>query len=374
MVNIKKEIIIDKLFLLYLVLFPLGQLFHGFYIGDIIVLIIGLYTLLTQKEVFESKGKFLTLIMVGVFSLLFSLNFFTITGIALGLAYFVRLVSYVLLFFFVRKWYQGKERKDLLIKCLIAITLVVSLFGFIQYFFIPDVRALKVLGWDDHYFRLVSTFLDPTFTGIIILVGFILSAYKYIQEKKTSYLLIGILDLIAIALTYSRSTYLALIISFAYFFFLTKKKILLLFPVILVILIPVLPRPSSEGVKLERTYSIFQKIESYDKGIVVSEKSPVFGIGFNNICKEKEISFRESSYLSHSCSGLDNSILLILSTTGIVGLIYFIHLMTQVKWKSLFAVCLLAVLVHSLFTNTLFYPFVMGIVAILLAITKESEI
>lgn len=372
MVKLTKEIILDKLFFIYLILFPLGQVFHGLYITDFIVVLIGIYVILTQKEVFESKGKFLTLIIIGVFCLIFSLNFFSLPSILLGIAYFTRLVSYVLLFFFIKKRYKSQNAKETIIKSLIAITFLITLFGFIQYFFIPDLRALKVFGWDDHYFRLVSTFLDPTFTGIIILIGLVLSIYKYIEGGKKSYLFIGLLNLIAILLTYSRSTYLALIISFVYFFILTKKKILILFPILLLIAIPFLPRPSSEGVKLERTYSIFQKFDDYQKGATITSKAPVFGIGFNNICKEKEILFNENSYLSHSCSGLDNSILLVLSTTGIAGLIFLIHVLSQVKLKSLFAVCLVAILIHSMFTNTLFYPFVMGLIAIILAMSSEE--
>ena len=371
MVNLKKEIILDRLLFLYLILFPLGQVFHDFYLADIVVAVIGAYTLITQKEVFEPKGKFLTLLMIGFFSLLFSLSFFSLPEIFLGAAYFTRLVAYVLLFFFVKARYKSEKDKDILVKSIIAVTFTVTIFGFIQYFFIPDLRALKVLGWDDHYFRLVSTFFDPTFTGIVILIGLIISTHKYIQEKKMSYFLIGLLDLIAILLTYSRSTYVALIAAFIYLLILTGKKVVLVFPILLIAAIPLLPRPSSEGVKLERTFSIFQKFENYGKGIEISKKSPVFGIGFNNICREKEVSFNESSYLSHSCSGLDSSVLLILSTTGVVGLIFFLHVLSQVKRKSLFAVCLVAVLVHSMFTNTLFYPFVMGLMAIVLAISDE---
>lgn len=373
MVNLKKEIILDRLLLLYFILFPLGQIFRGIYPSDIIVLVIAVVTLLTQREVLNPKGKFLTFLMLGTFSLLISINFFSLPAILLGTAHFIRLAAYILLFFFVRERYKSEKDKDTLLKGLIVITFVVTIFGFIQYFFIPDLRALKVLGWDDHYFRLVSTFLDPTFTGVIILIGTILATYKYLKEKKNSYFLVGILELIAVLVTYSRSTYVALLISFAYFFFLTRKKILIIFPIILLIWIPFLPRPSSEGVKLERTYSVFQKFDDYKKGIAIIAKSPVFGIGYNNICKEKELNFNEVDTASHSCSGLDNSILLIASTTGIVGLIFFIHVLTTLKYKSLFAVVFLAVFVHSMFTNTLFYPFVTGLMAIILPISDDLK-
>lgn len=368
MVNITKEKIIDYIFLTYLVLFPFGQVFHSFYFADILVGVIALYTLITDKSIFAAKGKFLTFLMIGSFSLLFSLNFLELPELLAGVLYFIRLTAYILLYFFVKSKYKTREAKETLVKGLIVVTFVVSIFGFIQYFFIPDLRALKVFGWDDHYFRLVSTFFDPTFTGIILLIGLILATKKYLEEKKKSYFLIGILELIAILLTYSRSTYLALVVSFVYFFAITRKKVLFIFPVLLLASIPFLPRPSSEGVKLERTYSIFQKFDDYKRGAEIYKISPVAGIGYDNLCKLKENYFSETNVSSHSCSGLDNSLLVVIATTGIIGLIFLMHVVSQIKINSLFAVVFVAVLTHSMFANTLFYSFVMGLMAIILAI------
>lgn len=374
MVNITKEKLVDYLFLAYLVLFPLGQLFRGLYLTDIIVLLIAIYTLFTERKVFEAKGKFVSFLMIGVFCLLFSLNFFKFQEVVAGTGYFIRLASYALLYFFVKNRYITKEKTDLMLKSVIVVTFLVSIFGFIQYFFLPDLRALKVLGWDDHYFRLVSTFLDPTFTGIIILIGLILSLFMYLKEKKKYYFLVGILELLAILLTYSRSTFLALIISFAYFFFITKKKIVLLFPLLMILIIPFLPRPQSEGVKLERTYSILQKVGNYEESLKLILRSPIAGFGFNNVCQAKVKYLGERNTDSHSCGGLDNSVLMVLSTTGILGFIFFLHLLTQIKPKSLFAIIFLGIFVHSMFANTLFYPFVGGLLVIVLALKVDLDI
>lgn len=374
MVNIKKEKIIDYIFLAYLVLFALGQILRGLYITDILILIIAAYTWFTEKSVFETKGKFVTFLIIGIFSLFFSLNFFKLQEIVIGAGYFVRLTSYALLYFFVKGRFKTKEKVDLLVKSLITLTFLVTIFGFIQYFFLPDLRALKILGWDDHYFRLVSTFLDPTFTGIIILIGLTLSVFMYLKRKKNYYLLIGLLDLLAILLTYSRSTFLALLVSFVYLFFLTKKKVVLLFPLLMLLFIPLLPRPQSEGAKLERTYSIFQKVENYESSLVLIIKSPITGFGFNNICQAKVDYLGEKNTDSHSCGGLDNSILMIASTTGLLGVIFFLHLLTQINFKSLFAVVFVGVFIHSMFANSLFYPFVLGLLAILLATKVDLDI
>lgn len=368
MVSIKKEKIIDYLFFAYLVLFPLGQIFRGFYITDILIVIIAAYTFFNDRNIFEPKSKFVTFLMIGIFSLCLSLSFFNFQETFLGIGYFLRLTSYSLLYFFVRNRYRSKHKVELLLKSLIAITLLVSVFGFIQYFFIPDLRALKILGWDDHYFRLVSTFLDPTFTGIVILIGLVVSVHLYLTKKKTYYFLIAILDLLAILLTYSRSTFLALGISFVWFFFATKKKIVLLFPILMLLFIPLLPRPASEGAQLERTYSIFQKLNNYKESLTLIAKSPIYGFGFNNVCQAKIKYLGEVNKNSHSCGGLDNSILMIVSTTGILGLIFFLHLVTQIRLKSLFGIIFVGTFVHSMFANSLFYPFVMGLLAILLAL------
>ncbi|SRR5260221_1906352 len=47
-------------------------------------------------------------------------------------------------------------------------------FGILQYLFVPDTRMLFFLGWDDHYYRLISTLFDPGFTGIILVMYFFL--------------------------------------------------------------------------------------------------------------------------------------------------------------------------------------------------------
>src|SRR3989304_8999963 len=53
-------------------------------------------------------------------------------------------------------------------KYLLFFSSAIAVFGLAQYILIPDTRFLAVLNWDDHYYRLLSTLLDPNFTGIIL--------------------------------------------------------------------------------------------------------------------------------------------------------------------------------------------------------------
>ena len=91
------------------------------------------------------------------------------------------------------------------------------------------------------------------------------------------------------------------------------------------IMIFLLPRPSSEGVKLERAFSILLRLKNYKETIVIWQNSPLFGVGYNNLCFARNKFIGEANYLSHSCSGSDSSILALIATTGILGFIFFIE-------------------------------------------------
>src|SRR3989344_442832 len=54
---------------------------------------------------------------------------------------------------------------------LVAGSIWMGVVGLFQYWLIPDMRFLAILGWDDHYFRLVSTQFDPNFTGLLLVLG-----------------------------------------------------------------------------------------------------------------------------------------------------------------------------------------------------------
>lgn len=236
------------------------------------------------------------------------------------------------------------------------ITIIANIiFGFIQYFFYPDFTSFKSLNWDPHLYRLISTFFDPTFTGLIYLLFLIVIFFK----KNFPYRLpLLFLSYLAIALTYSRSTYLSFLIAFAFIAKIQKKpKIFLISLIIVISTVLILPRQPGEGTKLERTSSIKAKIENYKEGIGVFLKSPIIGHGYNNLFSVRQIKNPDS----HANSGFDGSLLTILTTTGIIGFIllilglkhYFIS--ADLTKKTL----LLTILFHSLFANSLLYPWIL---------------
>ena len=258
----------------------------------------------------------------------------------------------------------------------------VGISGWIQYLWIPDLTSLKYLGWDDHAYRLTGTFLDPTFTGIILVFGLILSKLEYIRENNKIYLFLVLYFLVTIAFTYSRAVYLSFIVSL-FTISLLKNKMkhffltLSLFSLTVFLLPKNLP---SVGVDLERTFSIYARFDNYIQTAAIIIDNPLIGVGYNNICPARVIYFNDVGYESHSCSGSDSGILLILATTGTVGLMVFVYFLwiviNQAKdrdYKYAFYACLTALFIHSLFVNSIFNPWIMGYMGLLLAVVVKRD-
>ena len=388
-----KERLYKRLIFVYLVLFPFGQILrtsislYGRNIRlhpvDFVALIIFLLWIFEKSRRPKIYTWIKALVVTSVFSLLFSLSLFQLEEIYVGAMYLVRVFAYISVFLI--SWDVVREKAQLksnLFMSLIAVSLATAIFGWIQYFLYPDLRSLAAYGWDDHYFRLIGTFLDPGFTSIILVFGLIATLAKYHRVKSKRLVFLSAFFLITIAFTYSRAAYLATLGGLLTLLYLKGKiRVFLVSVVVFILSILILPKPGGEGVNLGRTTSIFARVANYSETLQIFKKSPVFGVGFNNLCIYRE---RYLGYLStdaHSCGGADSSLLFILAVTGILGLFVFaglaIYLVKNVS-SNTFGLTLLAsmsaVFIHSFFHNSLFYPWVMGYFAILSAIgLKKSK-
>lgn len=384
----------EKLIFLYLLLFPFGQIIRlninllGVAVPirpiDLVAGVSFLYIMVGRFKkplIFKQIAAFL---IVAVFSYLFSFILLPSNKLYIGGLYLLRLFAYTSLFLLVFNVVSKRaELKKVLFNSLILVVVFVGIFGWLQYFLYPDIRAFVVWGWDNHLYRLLGTFLDPGFTSIILVFGFLLSLVKYLETKNRRLFALLAFFLLTIAFTYSRAGYLALGGGLLTIFGL-RREIKSLWPTLLVFLLIVafLPRPSSEGVRLERLSSVYSRVENYSEGIEIFGKSPIFGVGYNNLCLARQKYLGRADFTSHACSGLDSSLLLILATTGVVGFLILANLgyevIRSVKGVGVyglsFLACLVALLVHSLFVNSLFYPWVMGFMGITLSLSlKESK-
>lgn len=377
--------------LLFFLTFTSGQLTRfqlapavWIYLQDIFILFLSLASLIKlckQKKFFNYNlsRPLLAFALAGLLSLLAGSFFVNLSDLLVASLYFIRWLAYAGLYFY----FSGIKHQRLKIKLkslslnlnqiFLFSGLAMAVLGLLQYFFLPDTRSLKLFGWDDHYYRLIGVLFDPGFTGIIMV--FLVFLALGIGKSFTQKLLTAGIPLLALFLTYSRTSYLALLAGVMTYIFL-KKKYKLGTGLIIAFFIALffLPKFNSEGTNLLRTYSLFDRVETWNQGFKIYSKSPILGVGFNTLrYLKKDLGYLDENWLaSHSASGIENSYFFVLATTGILGLSAYLWLIAKSfhkinksplhkdgfpswgKLASLTAVC-----VHSFFLNTLFYPWVM---------------
>ena len=286
-----------------------------------------------------------------------------------GFMYLLRWTAYSLLAFPLIAILSSKSRSRL--KIILAAILIFT--GVAQYLFFPDIRPLVMQNWDPHYFRIVGTLLDPGY------LGFLYFAILMTINRTIFWIPVYFI----FAFTYSRSSYLAFLIGSTYLAKFTRSwKYLAACVLLIVITVTSLPRNSDgEGVKLERTNSIFSRLENWSESLKIFARNPILGVGFNTYRYAKRAyGFSPTSkwLTSHADAGADSSILFVAATTGLIGLFgYFIYINTifQYLGSSLNnKIILIGLLFHSCFLNSLFYPFIMFWLAILLAESMDYKI
>lgn len=370
---------VKLLIYLLLIVFPFGQLTKinlgnpqiGLYLHDLIILLIIFFWLL---EKFKSKQKIsmanlghplIAFILVSFFSWFLVASYHPWQEILIALLYCLRLLLYLGLYFVVQDQFKITNWTQ----SLIFVGLISAVFGLLQYFVYPDLRPLTVYDWDPHYFRVVGTFLDPQFTGLIYVFTLILIACQLWQNKKNHkliYFLCLILVYFALALTYSRSSWLAYLTAMAVIAW-KKHSCRFISSVVIIGLVTVLilPRPGGEGVKLERQSTIWARINNWKQSLTIFWDQPLFGVGFNYYrFSQRDYGFLgENWQKTHSGAGADSSLLFVLATTGVVGIISLLRIFVRFRLLAMKNVIVLAtgtaLLVHSFFNNSLFYPWIM---------------
>lgn len=337
--------------------FFIGQIFRpnlfgtSFPLIDLAIIFLSLSNIFLKlkNNQLKSKNKFFTIFLIFAWVLLGFTGFKYQINSFKPLFYLIRLTC--LLSFIIFPLSISRRLKNIF-----YISIFTNIiFGLIQYFVWPDFTYFDINHWDPHLYRLVSTFFDPTFTGLIYLFFII----KLFLDKKIPHrwplLIIGYL---ALALTYSRSTYLSFLLTFAFIAF-SKKNLKIFFISFLLIAATIfcLPRQPGEGTKLERTSSITAKIKNYQEGFSLFQKSPIIGFGYNNLPFVRTTQDENS----HANSGFDGSLLTLLTTTGIIGTTLFLLGLNKLYFKSdlIKKTFILAILFHSLFANSLLYPWIL---------------
>jgi len=387
------------LIILIFLLLPLGQLEKlpinnpqvGLYVHDLIVLVICLFLI---KEVIKNKkiivgklGKPI-IIFLTIASISFALNCFSKTSIEIGVgfAYLARLIGFTGIYFAFLNL-KTKTQPEFFKKLMIFSGLAAATFGLIQYFVMPDIRPLTANEWDPHYYRVVGTYIEPGFAGLIFVFSLILLIEKIwgkIKKQNLWYYLMALISYTALCLTYSRSAYLSFAIAIAIIAIVKKSlRFFIIVMAVFILTISNLPRPGGEGVKLERKSTMLSRFQNWQQGLTVAKDHWLFGVGFNFY----RYSARDYGFLdknrwqySHSGAGVDNSLIFILATMGIIGFSAFGYLLGSLfKWgycqkknSFVFLAILASTIIHGFFNNTLFYSFVMLQFWITLGFTENN--
>ena len=399
--------ILKALFLLLFLLLPLGQLERiplsnpqiGFYVHDIVIFLIVFYWLFSklikkQKIKLGKFGKYIFFFwLIALFSFLINSLGKSIDEITVAFLYLARWIIYAGLYFVLIDFKKPKilnclprlnscakhgrigrvKQQEFLrgsiTQLLVVVGFALAVFGLIQYFAFPDIRPLTINQWDPHFYRVVGTLLEPGFLGLIFVLTMIL-IYGEKQGMLINWLLLAVIY-IAFALTYSRSAYASFISAICIISYFKKSlKFFLITLCIFVLTISILPRPGGEGVKLERQASIYSRLVTWSQGFEVFKKHPFLGVGFNYYRFEaRDLNFLPNQWqISHAGAGVDNSFIFILATTGIIGFVFYLNLLYRItasaasknqKTKIIVIASLSAIIVHSFFNNSLFYPWVM---------------
>ncbi len=262
--------------------------------------------------------------------------------------------------------------------------IALSAIGLAQFFLYPDLRNLWYLGWDPHYYRVFATLLDPNYVGILLVLTIFVWMYLAVNNEKwrIRFVPFFIIAGIAFILTYSRSSYLALIAGVGVAIISLKQWKAGMFLILLFLLaIVYVPKPGGDTLSLDRYDSTVSRIQNWEQTIMRIGERPVFGYGFNVVpFLDKEDA---SALPGRSGAGIDSSILFIAVTTGFVGLLSYLWLMgkqitlaNRLKDKTL-AILLYAsfaaIFIHSLFVNSLFYPWAMVWMWVLVGVVEKEN-
>jgi hypothetical protein len=310
-----------------------------------------------------------------------------------GLAYWLRLVLYALGWFALAAYLKiNPERRRIVLNGLMAWLAVQLLFGLGQYLLLPDTRQLVYLGWDDHLSRAMGTLLDPGFFGLLMVFGAVLSFDRYLESDKLQKLIFSWWPILfagfvlGLALSFSRASYIAYISAFLIYAFLKRQRIIWLTLPLLIMAILLIPKDGGgEGQKLLRTNSIEARTEvlSYHTQDF-SGLNWLIGRGWyyegslqlhRQALSEEKTEFTATSH----ARAVDNTYLHILFSAGIPGLFLFGLILMTLAWKLRLAptteAILGAVIIHSLFSTALLYPWVwlIGGGVVVLSLTQLDQ-
>lgn len=361
------------------------------------IFLIVLYMFVYKKAVpFYSKSALLAVsfITIGLFSLIINSLKLEIVSFWIALSYLARYAIYISIIFSFQ--FLDKAFIDTIPKKLMLSGLIFTSLGLIQYFFYNDLRKLVHLGWDEHLYRLFSTFLDPNFAGAylvlisLIFIGFSIASFRSDRVKSIIYGICFCLSVISILFTYSRSAIIMLFIGLVTLLILKRLFLLLIILTVTISMFYVLFADTTVvGLNPLRMATIEARLGSASEAVEIFMDSPVFGVGFNAYrYAQIRYGFRteEGTLISNADAGTDNSYLFVLATTGVVGFVVFVLFWVNItkrvyslvaKYKTAISIVslssLIALFFNTVFINSFFYTPILAWIVVLCGSTLNKR-
>lgn len=328
-------------------------------------------------------------VAVGAVSTLLAIPRFGLSAsqAAVSLAYLARWVVYFAVYVIVVNVVRAADANRVWAALETAILLFAS-FGVVQAVFMPDFAlmiypdARAYLDWDPQGHRLVSTFLDPNYAGAFILIGLVVALAQQAMGARVAPWKLVLL-LAALFMTASRSSVLAFVCAGAVLMAargLSKHMVRAAGAgaVIVGAALPWLLEWARAYNKLEIDASALTRVMNWIHGLTIVGDHPVLGIGFNTWGFVQERYGWAVAGQHHAASfGIAGGLLFVAALTGLVGLGLYVGMLVAIIrraraiWRdgarspehrglALGGAALVPmIVVHSLFVNSLFYPFLM---------------
>lgn len=364
-----------------------------------------LYQFLTCRSFLPSSWfsllKSITLLLFAL-PWLFHLEWFSSLGAVPSLLYLLRFYACLTLVDVMAfSIHKQSHIQDILRAFLTTFGLII-IGGFIQYVLIPDFHFLQFWGWDNHLYRLAGQILDPGFTGLLLILGIIMIfPLLNFQPSSPSLWIFSTIfvSIISLALTFSRASYLAFAAALIAWGVTSRRFVTVIgLSIALGLAVALVPKPAGEGVNLARTSTVNFRLTNWYSALEIFPHHPLLGIGFD---RYRYVQYAygflplDTWQTSHSASGVDNSFLFLLVTTGLIGTLGFCTLMALVvvilwRQKSVFnqpysspsylaqishslpqitLASLAAIFVHGMFHNSWFYTPVLVWICLLIGLT-----
>jgi len=283
--------------------------------GLMIIFISIWYFLFRHKDIIKTKILYFWLLFIGIniSSLLISFD------ISLGVREITRLLSIISIFLLAQIFVKTKKHLTISLKVILISAILPALIGFWQYLYQADI----ISAFDG---RLAATFAHPNMLAFFTFFAFSISLFVFLYGKKDNvlsyfYLLASLLFLVIIILTYTRGSWLALLI-FVFIIGIVKFRKLLLVFIILALfsysLVPTLQERVNDTFNFQNyDSSIVWRYNLYKDSWGIAKEKPILGHGSDTASTliEYNRSYRLGSPEPH------NDYLKTFIETGVIGLI-----------------------------------------------------